>query len=142
MEFSVVVGYRPCKAGGISAEGSFGAPLNLETIENSGMLNILGQVHSMDGVITSNNGEDNVQVFASGTVTARSDTDIGARHLMGGAESSIRRALECTGCGLCAAKCKDKAIKISQGRAVVLENCNHCGICNGACPVVRYLGEH
>jgi phosphoadenosine phosphosulfate reductase len=140
MEFSVVVGYRPCKAGGISAEGSFGAPLNLETIENSGMMNILGHVHSMDGVITSSNGEDNVQVFASGTVTARSDTEIRARKLMQWAEVSIRRALECTGCGLCAAKCKDKAIKITDSKAVVNEHCSHCGICHEACPVVRYLG--
>ncbi|TFH42269.1 MAG: hypothetical protein E4G94_06580 [ANME-2 cluster archaeon] len=96
----------------------------------------------MDGVITSSNGEDNVQVFASGTATARSDTETRTRRLMQWAEVSIRRALECTGCGLCAAKCKDKAIKISQGRAVVQEHCSHCGVCHGACPVVRYLGDH
>ncbi|MCL7415993.1 MAG: phosphoadenosine phosphosulfate reductase family protein, partial [ANME-2 cluster archaeon] len=83
LEFSMVSGYRPCKAGGISAEGSFGVPLNLEVIEDSGMMRVLGEVHSMDGVITSSRGEDNVQVFASGTITARSDTDPGARRLMG-----------------------------------------------------------
>jgi len=139
MEFSMVSGYRPCKAGGISAEGSFGVPLNLEVIEDSGMLRVLGEVHSMDGVVTSGRGEDNVQVFASGTMTARSDTDPAARRLMGRAESSIRRALECTGCGLCVAKCEVRAVKVKDGRAVVNEKCTHCGLCLMACPVVRYL---
>jgi len=90
-------------------------------------------------VITSAKGEDNVQVFASGTVTARSDTDAGARRLMKGAESSIRRSLECTGCGLCVGKCEVRGVKIKDGRAVVNENCTHCGLCLKACPVVRYL---
>lgn len=141
MEFSMVSGYRPCKAGGVSAEGSFGVPLNLGVIEGSGMMRVLGEVHSMDGVITSGQGEDNVQVFASGTVTARSDTDAGARRLMKGAESSIRRSLECTGCGLCVGKCEVRAVKVKDGRAVVNENCTHCGLCLKACPVVRYLGD-
>ncbi len=139
MVFSMVSGYRPCKAGGVSAEGSFGMPLNLEAIEGSGMLRVLGEVHSMDGVITSGRGEDNVQVFASGTMTARSDTDAGARRLMSGAESSIRRSMECTGCGLCVAKCEVRGVKVKNGRAVVNENCNQCGLCLKACPVVRYL---
>ncbi len=139
MEFSMVSGYRPCKAGGVSAEGSFGVPLNLEVIEDSGMLRVLGEVHSMDGVVTSGRGEDNVQVFASGTMTARSDTDPAARRLMGRAESSIRRALECTSCGLCVAKCEVRAVKVKDGRAVVNERCTHCGLCLMACPVVRYL---
>ncbi|MCL7476450.1 MAG: phosphoadenosine phosphosulfate reductase family protein [ANME-2 cluster archaeon] len=140
MEFSMVSGYRPCKAGGVSAEGSFGVPLNLEVIEDSGMLMVLGDVHSMDGVVTSSQGEDTVQVFASGTMTARSDTDPAARRLMGRAESSIRRALECTGCGLCVAKCEVRAVQVKDGRAMVNEKCTHCGLCLTACPVVRYLG--
>lgn len=140
MEFSMVSGYRPCKAGGISAEGSFGVPLNLEVIEDSGMLGILGEVHFMDGVVTSSRGEDNVQVFASGTITARSDNDKAARQLMGRAESSIRRALDCAGCGLCVVKCEVRAIMVKDGRAVVNERCTRCGICENACPVVRYLG--
>lgn len=139
MEFSMVSGYRPCKAGGISAEGSFGVPLNLEAIKDSGMMKVLGEVHYMDGVITSGRGEDNVRVFASGTVTARSDTDTGARRLIKRAESSIRRSLECTGCGLCVGKCEVRGVKLKNGRAVVNENCDHCGSCLKACPVVRYL---
>ncbi|MCL7413249.1 MAG: phosphoadenosine phosphosulfate reductase family protein [ANME-2 cluster archaeon] len=140
MEFTMVSGYRPCKAGGVSAEGSFGVPLNLEVIDDSGMLMVLGDVHFMDGVVTSSRGEDNVQVFASGTMTARSDTDQAARRLMGRAESSIRRALDCTGCGLCVAKCDVRAVMVKDGRAVVNERCTHCGMCEKACPVVRYLG--
>jgi phosphoadenosine phosphosulfate reductase len=139
MEFSMVSGYRPCMSGRISAEGSFGVPLNLEVIRDSGMLGVLGEVHYMDGVIMTSRGDDNVQVLASGTVTARSDTDAGVKRLMRKAESLIRRALECTGCGLCMGKCEVQGVRIKDGRAVVNENCNHCGLCLKACPVVRYL---
>lgn len=139
LEFVMVSGYRPCKAGGVSAEGSFGRSLNLEQIQQSGMMMAIGEVHSMDGVIMSTMGEDNVQVFASGTVIARSNNDPAARRLMHRAESSIRRALECAGCGLCAAGCKDKMIRINGSCAIVDEGCSHCGACLRSCPVARYL---
>lgn len=41
----------------------------------------------------------------------------------------------CTGCGNCALKCPQKAIKIVKGRAVVeKEHCILCGYCSGYCP--------
>ena len=141
LEFSVVSGYRPCKAGGISADGSFGGALNLERIEQSGMMRVLGDVHSMDGVIMASRGEGSVQVFASGTVTARHSSEPEARRLMKRAELCIRRALDCTGCGLCVGTCQDHGVRIENNRAVVNENCSHCGLCVKSCPVVRYLGD-
>jgi phosphoadenosine phosphosulfate reductase len=139
MEFSMVSGYRPCKAGGISAEGSFNAPLNLDDIEKSGMMMVLGDVHSMAGVIMATRGEDSVQLFASGTLITRSDTESRARWLMKWAESSIRRALDCTGCGLCVGTCQKEGVKITDRKAVINKNCNHCGLCLTSCPVVQYL---
>jgi len=41
--------------------------------------------------------------------------------------------------GLCTGYVLPGARKIVQGRAAVQEHCSHCGICNGACPVLRYL---
>lgn len=41
----------------------------------------------------------------------------------------------CTGCGNCAVKCRQKAIKIINNRAVVDEKrCILCGYCSGYCP--------
>ena len=41
----------------------------------------------------------------------------------------------CEGCGKCAARCRQKAIKVVNGRAVVdQEKCVYCGYCARACP--------
>ena len=62
VQFTMTVGYRPCKAGGITAEGSFGMPLNLSLIEETGFLGMLGDTNSIDGVILAHRGENNVHV--------------------------------------------------------------------------------
>ena len=41
----------------------------------------------------------------------------------------------CEGCGKCAARCRQKAIEVVNGRAVVdQEKCVYCGYCARACP--------
>ncbi|MDP2766369.1 MAG: phosphoadenosine phosphosulfate reductase family protein [Candidatus Methanoperedens sp.] len=137
INFTMTVGYRPCKAGGITAEGSFGAPLNLPLIEETGLLGIIGDTNSIDGVILAQRGEDNVHVYASGTVVARGGNEDEARQLIGLAEKTIRRALSCTGCGVCLGQCAERAISVNV-TARMNGNCNHCGKCTWACPVVKF----
>ncbi len=137
VNFTMTVGYRPCKAGGITAEGSFGMPLNLSRIEETGFLGMLGDTNSIDGVILAQRGENNVHVYASGAVVARGGSEDEARQLIGLAEKTIRRALSCTGCGVCIGKCAARAISVN-GTARVNGNCNHCGKCTWACPVVKF----
>lgn len=138
LEFTVTSGYRPCKQGGVSAEGSFGTAIDLEIIETSGMLEAVGGVAFMEGVASISQGEDSAQVFAAGTVTARSGTEKQARQLIKMVELSIQRALRCSGCGVCVGKCPQDVIKMKKKIAVIGKGCVHCGNCIEVCPVVKF----
>jgi phosphoadenosine phosphosulfate reductase len=138
LTFTVTSGYRPCKQGGISAEGSFNAAIDLDKLEETSMLETVGKAAYIEGAVSLLQGEDRAQVFASGTVTARSDTDKKARSLMRKVELSVRRALQCSGCGVCVGKCPGGRIRIIKGAAVIAEGCTCCGKCIEACPVVRF----
>ena len=137
-EFTVTSGYRPCKQGGVSAEGSFATPLDMETIESSGMLEAVGKVAFMEGVASIFQGEDSAQIFAAGTVTARSDNEKHVLQLVRSVELSIKRALRCSGCGVCVGKCPHDVIKMKKNIAVIGEGCIHCGKCIEVCPVVKF----
>ncbi|MGP8322741.1 MAG: phosphoadenosine phosphosulfate reductase domain-containing protein, partial [Methanosarcinaceae archaeon] len=138
LTFTITSGYRPCKADGMSAEGGFGTAIDLARIEDTQMLRAAGDVSYMEGVASVLHGEDRAQVFASGNVTARSDTEKKARRLMHRMELSIRRALKCRGCGVCVGNCPHDVIIIEDGVAVIGNGCVHCGQCIEVCPVVKF----
>lgn len=121
----------------MTAEGSFGMPLNLSLIEETGFMNIIGDTNSIEGVILAQCGENNVHVYASGAVVARGANEDEARQLIGFAEKTIRRALSCTGCGVCVGQCAGRAISVN-GTAKITGNCTGCGKCTWACPVVKF----
>ena len=137
LQFTMTIGYRPCRAGGMTAEGSFGTPLNLQQIEVSGLLTIIGETNSIDGVIIAQTGENNVHVYASGTVVARGGNEDEARELIGLAQKTILRAATCTGCCVCVGQCAARAIIVS-GTARIIGKCTRCGKCTRACPVVKF----
>ncbi|WP_406670599.1 phosphoadenosine phosphosulfate reductase family protein [Methanolobus sp. ZRKC4] len=138
LSFSVTSGYRPCKQGGISAEGGFDTAIDLEKLEYTGMLEAVGKTAYMEGVAMVSLEEDRAQIFASGSVTARSDSDKDARKLMKKVELSVRRALLCSGCGVCVGNCSHRSIKMKKGLAIINEGCVHCGKCIDVCPVVKF----
>jgi len=137
LHFTMTIGYRPCRAGGMTAEGSFGTPLNLQQIEVSGLLTIIGETNSIDGVIIAQTGENNVHVYASGTVVARGGNEDEARELIGLAQKTILRAVTCTGCGVCVGQCAARVISVN-GTAQINGRCTRCGKCTRACPVVKF----
>ncbi|MFH1322997.1 MAG: phosphoadenosine phosphosulfate reductase family protein, partial [Methanobacteriota archaeon] len=137
LQFTMTIGYRPCRAGGMTAEGSFGTPLNLQQIEVSGLLSIIGETNSIDGVIIAQTGENNVHVYASGTVVARGGNEDEARELIGLSQKTILRAVTCTGCGVCVGQCAVRAITVN-GTARISGKCTRCGKCTRACPVVKF----
>lgn len=137
VQFTLTAGYRPCKAGGITAEGSFGTPLNLSLIEETGFLTIIGKTNSIDGMILASRNENNVHVYASGTVVARGGNEDEARELIQLAEKTLRRAVLCTGCGVCVGKCAARAVSVN-GTARISEKCTRCGKCTWSCPVVKF----
>ncbi len=137
LSFSMTSGYTPCRAGGVTAEGSFGTPLNLSLIEETGLLKAIGSTSSMQGVIIVRRGEENVQVYASGTLVARGKNESSVRNLMELAEKTVRRSLLCRGCGVCVGKCVNHAIRVNE-RAYINEKCTHCARCIYTCPVVKF----
>ncbi|WP_407355101.1 phosphoadenosine phosphosulfate reductase family protein [Methanolobus sp. WCC5] len=138
LNFTVTSGYRPCRQGGISAEGGFDGPVDLGRLEQTGILGTVGKATYMEGVAMVSRGEDRAQIFASGNVTARSDSDRDARRLMRKVELSVRRALFCSGCGVCVGKCPQGVVSVKKGLAIISEGCVHCGKCIDVCPVVKF----
>jgi phosphoadenosine phosphosulfate reductase len=139
LKFEVVTGYRPCKAGGISADGSFGQAIDIETLEESGMLKPIGKVSFIEGAASVSFGESRAQVFASGNVNGRSENEKTLKKLMRMVEFSVRRALLCQGCGVCVGHCEQDAIWIKEKRTRIREKCVHCGKCIEVCPLVKFI---
>jgi phosphoadenosine phosphosulfate reductase len=137
--FEVTTGYRPCKVGGITADGSFGQAIDMETLEESGMLFPIGKVSFIEGAASVSFGDSRAQVFASGNVNGRSESENTLKQLIRMVEFSVRRALLCKGCGICVGHCEHKSIEIKEKRVKIRENCVHCGACIEVCPLVKFI---
>lgn len=138
LTFSMTSGYSPCKSGGVVAEGCFRIPINMELIKNTGLLLPVGRVSYMDGAASIFNDKDSVHVFASGNIISRGKNQNRSKKLMRRTELSVRRALNCSGCGVCVGHCPNNVITIKNNTAIIRENCTHCGECIRVCPVVKY----
>jgi phosphoadenosine phosphosulfate reductase len=139
LHFEVATGYRPCKAGGISADGSFGQAIDIETLKENGMLSPIGKVSFIEGAASVAFGESRAQVFASGNVNGRSDDEKTLKKFMRIVEFSVRRALLCQGCGVCVGHCQHSAIEMKEKKVRIKENCIHCGACIEVCPLVKFI---
>jgi phosphoadenosine phosphosulfate reductase len=136
LNFVSVAGYRPCKDGTATAEGNFDKPLDLEQV--SDYVRPLGDVKSIEGALyVSNNGES-VQVYATGTVVARSKDKESVAELMSKSEKSVRRGMLCVGCGVCIGACPINAITKESHRVKISEECTACGNCIDICPLVKF----
>ncbi len=138
LSFSITSGYRPCREGGMSAEGSFGRAIDLELIEQTGMLRACGKPAFIEGVAVVDSEDQHAQIFASGVVTARGKDEKMAHKFMDSIHRSVIKALKCTGCGVCVSRCPNNAIKMKNGIAMIGNNCNHCGACIPICPLVKF----
>lgn len=139
LRFEVATGYRPCKAGGISADGSFGQAIDIETLKESGMLSPIGKASYIEGAASVTFRESRAQVFASGNVNGRSENEKELKKLMRIIEFSVRRALLCQGCGVCVGHCEHNAIEMKEKKVRIKENCTHCGACIEVCPLVKFI---
>ncbi|MEM2925592.1 MAG: phosphoadenosine phosphosulfate reductase family protein, partial [Methanocellales archaeon] len=136
LEFKMVSGYAPCAADGwISAEGSFGVPLDLEGVFN--MLKAIGVPRRAEGLLYLSLDKSSLTIYASGTIAVRSQDMRAAVALLEKARKSILRALKCSKCGICVANCSAKAIEIKE-EVEISNRCNHCGRCLENCPAVKY----
>ena len=162
--FNYVSGYRPCKAGGMSAEGSFNVSLDLENLYEAGALLPIGKCAYMNGVIMVNppvnagTYQPSIQIFASGTVVVRGKKEKDAQKLIERTKIAIHRAIMCVGCGVCIGHCDIGAIHMENtnqdsdetgsestisdmyhmSHAVTGDKCTHCGRCITECPAVKF----
>ncbi|WP_440956731.1 phosphoadenosine phosphosulfate reductase family protein [Methanosarcina sp. Mfa9] len=139
LHLEVTTGYRPCKVGGISADGSFGQAVDIESLKESGMLNAVGKASYIEGAASVAAGESRAQVFASGNVNGRSENEKLVKKLMRKMELSVRRAILCQGCGICVGHCEHGSIKMKAGRAEIKDTCTHCGNCIEVCPLAKFM---
>ncbi len=139
LRFEVATGYRPCKAGGISADGSFGQAIDIETLKESGMLSPIGKASFIEGAASVAFRESRAQVFASGNVNGRSENEKELKKLMRIIEFSVRRALLCQGCGVCVGHCEHNAVEMKEKKVRIKESCIHCGACIEVCPLVKFI---
>ena len=139
LNFALAAGYRPCKDGSMSAEGSFDSPLDMERLEM--MLRPLGEVKSMDGVIYVPMDNASIQVYATGTVVVRAKDQESAVAVARKAEKAIRRGMLCIGCGVCVGTCPTNAITKENHKAIIGEACTACGECIDICPLVKFRRE-
>jgi phosphoadenosine phosphosulfate reductase len=139
LRFKVATGYRPCKAGGISADGSFGQAIDIETLKESGMLSPIGKASFIEGAASVAFRESRAQVFASGNVNGRSENEKELKKFMRIIEFSVRRALLCQGCGVCVGHCEHNAVEMKEKKVRIKENCIHCGACIEVCPLVKFI---
>jgi phosphoadenosine phosphosulfate reductase len=133
-------GYSPC-TGGISVEGAFTSPLDMERVVN--LLHTMGEVSPSDDGTGSVAVEGNIDVFPEGAIVVRGKDEREVRKRAEAVRRAILRAMECVGCGVCIGRCPEDAIALVEGRAVIaVELCKACGKCSKKCPVTDFRGEH
>jgi len=136
LSFAMVSGYRPCKDGSATAEGSFNTPLDLAKVEP--YLRPIGGVKGVEGMLFISKYGGSLQVYATGTVVARAQDSEKVLELMALAEKSIRRGVLCVGCGVCVGVCPINAITKEGHKVTIGEACSACGECVGKCPLVKF----
>lgn len=134
---SLVSGVRPC-VGGVSAEGRF-SNFDMNLVRESGQLRTLGKV--VDGgnfvVVYGKTSPSTIHIYKNGVVIARAESEERTKNILELVEKVVRRAYECTGCGLCKSHCKVGAIEVME-RAVINERCEGCGACLRGCPIMMH----
>ncbi|MDD5502483.1 MAG: phosphoadenosine phosphosulfate reductase family protein [Candidatus Thermoplasmatota archaeon] len=135
LEFYSASGYQPC-TGGVSIEGVFNAPLDLDRIAN--LLNAIGAPEYDVCTAIAGIGK-NITIQKEGYVAVKGKDEAEVRRTLDEIKQIILRALNCVGCGVCIGRCKTGALEIKEGRVrIVPEKCAHCAECLGKCPAVDF----
>jgi len=136
LDFKTTRGYSPCVEG-LSMEGVFSRSLDMARVAN--LMNALGVVTtSPDMDIAEACG---ITVFGEGPVMIRGETEEELQKKASNIRQVVLRAMECVGCGICAARCDIGALSADGRLRIDADKCTHCGECLGPCPVVAFKDD-
>ncbi len=135
LTLSVQEGYSPCVIG-YSVEGALSRPVDLNRLEGFG--HILGRLVELEP-----DGQwltiDYLTVYREGSIISKANVEKDARNMMDKIFELIIRSEQCVGCGLCAARCQQKALYMKDGRVEINpDECIRCQDCFGPCPAVNF----
>jgi phosphoadenosine phosphosulfate reductase len=139
---SFVGGTRPCGRGGISVEGAFNTPPQLEEVAN--ILNSVGIVKKTKGAVRLWSKETNIYLFNDGRIVVNAPDDRTAKQHILKLAMTVSRINRCVKCGSCISICPTASASLQNGGPLIdEETCSHCGLCTKVCPVAHFdrLGE-
>lgn len=139
-KITVVSGISPCKAGGYSIEGSAGGVRPVDALD---MMRMLGKVRYSEelGVLVVRVGEGSIKLYTDGTFQVNGGDRETTEELFEAAARQLTRAVKCTECRICEKACPMEAISFEDGHLKVGDGCTRCGVCDGVCVAVRYMGR-
>jgi len=127
-------GVSPCTLG-YSIEGAFSHPLDLERLAN--VLNILGPVEL--NIEEGWCAVDGVTVFEEGALIGKDHDADRLKEKVEKVRRTAVKAEECVGCGVCAGRCVEGALRLERGKVWIdPTRCAHCERCAEPCPAVTF----
>lgn len=143
LTFAAAPGYRPC-TGGVSIEGAFGRPLDMERVVN--LLNAVGRPEAVQNAPGDGGAYVGkwLDVYTAGAVVVRASAPEEADRRMEVVRRIVVQAHECIGCGICLGRCRHDALSLDEKKIIVIDagKCRHCWECqDGPCPVIAFGEE-
>jgi phosphoadenosine phosphosulfate reductase len=135
LSLSVQEGYSPCVIG-YSVEAAVSRPVDLDRL--AGFMQILGRTVEKDpeGQWVS---VDYITMYREGAIISKANVESDARATIEKLFELIIRSEQCVGCGLCAARCEQHALRMVNGRVEIdPDECIRCQCCFGPCPAVNF----
>jgi phosphoadenosine phosphosulfate reductase len=136
LELQVTKGIAPCTKSGFSLEGAFSSGIDLNRV--SKVFPIFGKTKLSEemGALRTKAGENSINLFTSGSVVVRGESESTVERLTEKMERAVKRAIFCQECGSCVPQCEHGALSIETGKiSVDEEKCTNCLKCdNWPCP--------
>ena len=135
LTLSVQEGYSPCVIG-YSVEAAVSRPVDLDRL--AGFMQILGRTVEKDpeGQWVS---VDYITMYREGAIISKANVEGDARATIEKLFELIIRSEQCVGCGLCAARCEQHALRMVNGKVEIdPDECIRCQCCFGPCPAVNF----
>ncbi|MCL2607793.1 MAG: phosphoadenosine phosphosulfate reductase family protein [Methanomassiliicoccaceae archaeon] len=142
-EMRMLKGASPCAAGGFSMEAIVTVPRSHDFSCIRDAMRTIGDVKYSEEfeIALLRTKKGTAKIFGGGQVSVVAKNAADAEQLFGRSVKAFLRSQMCASCGICAKRCKRKAIRIENGLNVSSERCNSCGECESSCMVIHYYDK-